>query len=295
MIELRHLRYFVAVAEELNFTRAAERVHIDQTPISRAVRDLEDELGVQLIVRAPRRLRLTPAGTRLLEEVRKLFIRLERTKRVVRQTHSLYRAPLRIGVADGIAQPLLSECLLRWQSIAPEVPLELTEMRARELAAALKHEDLDLGFSFGVPDDDAIDQQPAWRRRVMAMLPCTHELASRSVISLKELLAFPLLSYSEERLPGLFAQMHAIVGKFTEVTTIAGEACTLPGYVTRIAAGAGVGVGDAGHAQALRRSDVVVVPLVEEEHIITYVLHKHQRFGVTEPVQRFLTHVSTLS
>ena len=62
MIELRHLRYFIAVAEELSFSRAAERVHIDQTPLSRAVRDLEDELGVRLFVRKPRRLVLTPAG-----------------------------------------------------------------------------------------------------------------------------------------------------------------------------------------------------------------------------------------
>ncbi|MFA5679924.1 MAG: LysR family transcriptional regulator [Hydrogenophaga sp.] len=295
MIELRHLRYFIAVAEELNFTRAAERVHIDQTPLSRAVRDLEDELGVQLFVRKPRQLLLTPAGARLLEEARKLFIRFERTKRAVRQTHSLYQAPLRIGVADGISQPLLSECFLRWQSVAPEVPLELIEMRARELAAALKHEDLDIGFSFGVPEDDAIAQRPAWRYRLMAMLPCTHELASRSVVSLRELLAFPLLSCSEDRLPGMFAQMRDIVRRHTEQTTVADVAFTAQGYVTRIAAGVGVGLADAGHAQTLHRSDVVVIPLAEEEQIVTYVLHKHQRFGIAGPVQRFLTHVSTLS
>ena len=140
MIELRHLRYFVAVAEELNFTRAAERVHIDQTPLSRAVRDLEDELGVKLFVRAPRRLALTPADARLLEEARKLFIRFERTKRAVRRTSALYQPPLRIGVADGLAQPKLSECLAGWQAMAPAVPLELSEMRAHELAAALCQE-----------------------------------------------------------------------------------------------------------------------------------------------------------
>ncbi len=295
MIDLRHLRYFIAVAEELNFTRAAERVHIDQTPLSRAVRDLEDELGVQLFVRAPRRLRLTPAGARLLEEARELFIRFERAKRAVRQTHTLYQAPLRIGVADGIAQPRLSECFNSWRAVAPEVPLELMEMRARELIGALKSEDVDVGFSFGVPDDEAIAQAPAWRYRLMAMLPRSHELAAQPVIALPELLAFPLLSCSEERLPGLFAQMHVIVGKITERVTIAGEACTLPGYVTRIAASVGVGLGDAGHAQSLRRSDVVVIPLAEEQHITTFVLHKHQRFGQAEPVQRFLTHVSTLS
>lgn len=169
MIELRHLRYFVAVAEELSFVSAAARVHIDQAPLSRAVRDLEDELSVQLLVRAPRRLQLTPAGVRLLEDARKLFIRFERTKRAVRQTHSLYRAPLCIGVADGIAQPKLSECFNRWRDVAPEVPLELVEMRARELTVALRNEEVDIGFSFGVPDDEAIAQT-----QVSAAHTCDH-------------------------------------------------------------------------------------------------------------------------
>jgi DNA-binding transcriptional LysR family regulator len=83
MIELRHLRQFVAVAEELSFRRAAERIHIDQTPLSRTIRDLEDHLGVSLFVRMPRKLRLTPAGARLLKETHKLLLRLERTRRVV--------------------------------------------------------------------------------------------------------------------------------------------------------------------------------------------------------------------
>lgn len=79
-----------ARAGELSFTRAAERVHIDQTPLSRAVRDLEEELGVQLFVRTSRKMLLTPAGARLLEDARSMFIRLERTKRAVRQTDALY-------------------------------------------------------------------------------------------------------------------------------------------------------------------------------------------------------------
>lgn len=294
-MELRHLRYFIAVAEELSFTRAAERVHIDQTPLSRAVRDLEDELGVKLLVRAPRRLRLTPAGDRLLEEARKIFIRVERTKRIVRRTHALYQAPLRIGVADGIAQPMLSDCFIRWKSAAPEIPIELKEMRARELGYALKREELDVGFSFGVPSDEAIAQDPAWHYRLMAVLPCAHELAHLKVLPMSVLLSFPLLACSEERLPGLFGQMQGIVRRYTDQAIIAGAADTAPGYITRIASGVGVGLGDEGHTQTLLRNDVVVLPLAEDERITTYVLHKHQRFGLAEPVQRFLTHVSTLS
>lgn len=295
MIELRHLRYFVVVAEELNFRRAAERVHIDQTPLSRTIRDLEEQLGVQLFVRAPRKLYLTPAGLRLLTEARKVFIRVERTYRVVRETDARFRAPLRIGVADGIAQPKLSQCLVNWRTVAPEISLELTEMRASELADALQREELDAGLSFGVPDHDAIAQQPAWSYPAMALLPLGHELVSRPELSLAELLAFPLLSCHADRLPGLWTQISTIVRRHTATPTITGEARTLSGYFTRIAVGMGVGLADAGHVAALCRSDVVTKPLREDERISTFVLHKRHRFGLPGALQRFVAHAKNLN
>ncbi len=292
MIELRHLRYFIAVAEELNFRRAAERIHIDQTPLSRTIRDLEEQLGVTLFVRTPRRLQLTPAGVKLLDQARKIFIRLERTKRVVRETHALHREPLRIGVDDSLVQPNLATCLAKWQAIAPDIPLELTEMRTTELLAALRSEEVDVGFSFGLPDDDAIAQQPTWTSPIVALLPLTHELAAREVISLAELLSFPAIACHAAYHPGLCRQMEAIMEEHSLRPTIAGEARSLAGYLTRVAAGLGVGVADADHMQALRRTDVVVVPLAEPVHFTTYVLHKHQPNGLPEALQRFLTHAT---
>lgn len=294
MIELRHFRYFIAVAEELNFRRAAERVCIDQTPLSRTIRDLEDQLGVQLFVRAPRKLHLTPAGLRLLQQVRKIFIGIERTYRKVREADARFRAPLRIGVADGIAQPKLAECLIRWREVAPEVPVELTEMRASELADALQREELDAGFSFGLQEDDTISQQPAWSYRAMALLPFGHELALQPMLPITEVLAFPLLSCHAGRLPGLLQQVRTIVRRHTTTPTFAGEACTLNGYFTRIAAGMGVGLADAGHVATLCRSDIVAVPLQEDERITTFVLHKHQRFGLAAALQRFVANAKTL-
>lgn len=294
MIELRHLRHFIAVAEELNFRRAAERIHIDQTPLSRTVRDLEDQLGVQLFVREPRKLRLTPAGLRLLKEAHKVLIRIERAQRAVRETDARFRAPLRIGVADGIAQPKLSQCLVGWRGVVPDIQLELTEMRAPELAEALQREELDAGFSFGLPENDAIAQQPAWNYPAMALLPLGHELAARRELTLAELLAFPLLSCHADRLPGLLKQIRTIVQRHTTTPTFAGEARTLSGYFTRIAAGMGVGVADAGHVSTLHRSGVVSIPLHEEERITTFVLYKHRRFGLPEALQRFVAHTQTL-
>lgn len=294
MIELRHLRYFIAVAEELNFTRAAERIHIDQTPLSRAVRDLEDELGVQLFVRRPRGLMLTPAGTRLQEEVRKLFIRFERTKRAVRQAHAMHQAPLRIGVADGIAQPRLSECLAGWQAIAPAVPLELSEMRARELAAALCQEDVDVGFSFGVPEDARIAQDVAWSYPLIALLPTEHELAREEPLSLAELARFPMIACHASYKPGVRQQIDGLLRQCGCAPLVAGEANTFTGYVTRIAAGLGVGLADSGHAETLRRGDIAILPLADELLLHAYVLHKHQRFGLPEVIERFLTHAKSL-
>lgn len=294
MIELRHLRYFIVVAEELSFTRAAERVHIDQTPLSRAVRDLEDELGVKLFVRAPRRLALTPAGARLLEEARKLFIRFERVKRAVRRTSALYQPPLRIGVADGLAQPKLSECLARWQAMAPAVPLELSEMRAHELAAALCQEEVDVGFSFGVPEDERISQDAAWSYPLIALLPLGHELAQEERLSLSELVRFPMIACHASYKPGVRRQIDGLLRQCGCTPLIAGEAGTFTGYVTRIAAGLGVGLADSGHVEAMRRSDIVALPLVDDLRLHTYVLHKHQRFGLPEVVERFLTHAKSL-
>lgn len=294
MIELRHLRYFIAVAEELNFRRAAERIHIDQTPLSRTIRDLEDQLGVLLFVRMPRKLRLTPAGARLLKEAHKLLIRLERTQRVVRATDTRYRAPLRIGIADGIAQPKLLECFAGWQALAPETPLELLEMCADEMITALRREEIDAGISFGLPEDKAIVQEPAWDYPLLAILPFGHELASLEKVALADLLAFPLISCKVDRQPGLLQQIRAIVQRYGPAPTIAGQASSLAGYVMRIAAGMGVGLADAGHVATLHRSDIVAVPLKEDERIITCVLHKRQRFGLTEELQRFLTHAKKL-
>lgn len=293
-MDLRHLRYFIAVAEELNFRRAAERVHIDQTPLSRTIRDLEERLGVALFFRRPRKLQLTPAGTKLLDHAHKILIRVERTKRVVRETDARHREPLRIGVDDSTALPKLAECLVRWQEFSPDVPLEITEMRTAELLVALRNEEVDAGFSFGLPEDPAVAQQPAWKSPVVGILPPTHELAQREVLSLAELLRFPAIACDASYHPGLCQQMKEILSQFSLSPTPVAEARTLNGYVTRVAAGLGVGVADADHMRTLRRADIVVVRLAEKIHFTTYVLHKPQNGRLPEALQRFLTHATAL-
>lgn len=294
MIELRHLRYFIAVAEELNFRRAAERIHIDQSPLSRTIADLERQLGAVLFVRTPRRLELTPAGVKLLAQSRSMFIRLERIKRIVREADSRYREPLRIGIDESMMQSRLAECFNRWRDVAPDISLHLTELRTAELLAALRSEEVDAGFSFGLPEDEAITEQPAWRSPVVAIVPSTHELAKREKVFLAELLAFPSITCHATHHPGLFRQMRTILQRHSVHPTIVGQARSVSGCLNRVAAGIGVGVADADHMEMLRRTDIAVVPLVEPVHITTYVLHKRRRTSFPTSLQRFLAHATSL-
>jgi len=112
-MELRHLRYFIAVAEELHFARAAERLHIEQSPLSRAIKDLETDLGVQLFEREPRGTRMTWAGQVWLDGVRRVFTALDQAKSNLQAAASGFRGTLRIALSDGLVPQRLAELALR--------------------------------------------------------------------------------------------------------------------------------------------------------------------------------------
>ena len=110
-MELRHLRYFLAVAEELRFARAAEKLHIEQSPLSRAIKELEEELGVALFVRTTRSTRLTHAGTLFLEHVRRVLAALEQARDSVKAAANGFHGQLRVALSDGITPSRLPTLL----------------------------------------------------------------------------------------------------------------------------------------------------------------------------------------
>src|SRR6267142_1307607 len=144
--DLRQLRYFVAVAERLHFGRAAEALHISQPPLSRAIRALEDDLGVPLFHRTRRRVELTPQGARLLEEARRLTGQLERTVHELRAMSTGGHARLRIGFVSLADYGVLPGLLKAYKAARPGVALALREMLSPEQAAALAAGDLDFGL-----------------------------------------------------------------------------------------------------------------------------------------------------
>lgn len=162
------------------------------------------------------------------------------------------------------------------------------------MPSALRAETMDIGFSFGAPQDDAIVQKSAWFTPLVAILSPEHELASREAVSIDDLLSFPAIACTEVHHSGLYMQIKEILQQHNHSPTIAGEARSLIGYLTRVAAGQGVGIADADHMRAIRRDDIVAIPLVEQICITTYLLHKHRPDGLPEILQRFLTHATNL-
>src|SRR5262245_21153562 len=137
-MELRHLRYFVAVAEEQNVTRAAARLHVSQPPLSRQIRDLEEELGVALFTRSARSVRLTEQGRVFLLEARAVLLRVEEAVRAVRATSGGERGELRLGYAPSPTVELLPAALGAFQQAAPKVRVILHDLSSEQLTAGLR-------------------------------------------------------------------------------------------------------------------------------------------------------------
>lgn len=173
-MELRHLRCFLAVAEELHFARAAERLHIDQSPLSRTIKALEDELDARLFVRTTRSTQLTHAGRLLLEHVPRIFTALEQARDSVKSASNGFHGQLRIALSAGATPSRLPALLAQCREEDPEVEVRLFEV---PLAQQLKglHDDLyDAGFSMADDAGDGIVLTPAWEDELMVAVPARH-------------------------------------------------------------------------------------------------------------------------
>ncbi|MEU1201682.1 LysR family transcriptional regulator [Streptomyces sp. NPDC005813] len=191
-MELRQLGYFVTVAEELHFGRAAERLHIVQSAVSQQIRRLERELGAELFDRSPRHVRLTGAGERLLPEARAVLAAADRARAAVAPRHGL-----RIGTSTGLGEHL-DRVLAAFAQLAPGVPVELVSAPARERLAQVTDGRLDAAFVRSPEPAPGLRIVPLWPDPLVAAVPATHPLASRDTLDLGELAALPL-SITERR------------------------------------------------------------------------------------------------
>ncbi|SEO64917.1 LysR family transcriptional regulator [Actinacidiphila rubida] len=202
-MELRQLRYVVAVAEELHFGRAAERLHIVQSAVSQQVRRLERELGTDLFDRSPRHVRLTGAGARFLPEARAVLAAADRARAAVAAFAHADAAVLRLGTSTGLGVHL-DRVLDAFAALAPDVAVDLVSAPARDRLAMVAAGDLDAAFLRGnwtrAPgtgpstgeEADGVEVLPLWPDPLLAVLPARHPLAAAPDVALRDLAALPL-------------------------------------------------------------------------------------------------------
>jgi DNA-binding transcriptional LysR family regulator len=161
-MELRHLRCFLAVSEELHFARAAEKLHIEQSPLSRAIKELEEDLGVQLFARTTRSTRLTRAGQLFLEYVPRVFAALEQACGSVKAIAAGFHGQLRIALSDGITPPRLTALLAQCRQEEPEVDIRLFEVPLSKQIRGLNDDLYDVGFAQSAEVGEGLLAEPAW-------------------------------------------------------------------------------------------------------------------------------------
>src|SRR5919106_3584057 len=186
-IELRLLRYFAVVAEELHVGHAAARLFISQPALSQQIRALEEQVGLALFVRHPRGMELTEAGEALLEEARALLGSSERFEASVDELRRGRTASMQVDLPPGLPQTLLPELLASFRQKEPDARVEVRELTTPEQLAALRDGSLDLGLVREPVDDQGLARRTLLVEPLGVSLPAAHPLADRERLTLREL------------------------------------------------------------------------------------------------------------
>lgn len=203
-MDLRQLKYFVTVAEELSFVRAAQRLHMSQPPLSQQIKALEEELGVELLSRTRREVKLTEAGRVFLAEGRELLEKAQAVAHRTRQAAGGEQAILRVGMATSALFHVLPRLLDRIRARLPGVSMSITDMNSDEQVRSLSVDRIDLGFIHARPDIRGLARCNVVVDTFVVALPANHVLAARADLALRDLQGEPVVAFSRDHAPALF-------------------------------------------------------------------------------------------
>jgi DNA-binding transcriptional LysR family regulator len=295
MFDFRQLRYFVAVAEELSFTRAALRLHLSQPPLSQQIQALEQDLGVVLLERTKRRVALTEPGRVFLDQARGILAKADEARSHVTAAAAGHSGQLRLAYTVSVSfHPALPQALLRYRQLAPNVRLQLSEMYTEPQYAALLAGQIDVGFVRDEPShlQDArnlrltvVDREP-----LLLALPSGHPLAGRSSISLQEVAGDAFVSQPRELASTLYDRLVKLAAKAGFKPTISQQAQQINGLLALVAAGLGLALVPAS-MRAVRLAGVSYVLLEDADAYL--LLAVVSRADDESPVlQQFLSTVA---
>lgn len=269
MFDFRQLRYFVAVAEELSFTKAAIRLHLSQPPLSQQIQSLERDLGVRLLERNKRNVALTEPGRIFLEQARQILTKAEDARSQVLAAAAGYSGQLRLAYTVSVSfHPALPQTLLRYRQIAPNVRLQLTEMYTEPQFAALLAGQIDVGFVRDEPlhaqDARALRMRVIDREPLVLALPSGHALATRNSLRLIEVAEDVFISQPRERAATLYDSLIRLAAKAGFEPLITQHAQQINGLLALVAGGLGLALFPAS-MRAVRLAGVSYVTLEDSD------------------------------
>ncbi|MEC4818205.1 MAG: LysR family transcriptional regulator [Scytonema sp. PMC 1069.18] len=286
-MELRHLRYFIAVAEELHFSKAAERLHIAQPPLSQQIQQLEAELGVQLFHRKTKRqVQLTEAGKVFLQEAYQLLVQLETAVALTQRIGRGQTGQLRIGFTSLVIYDLLPLILQEFHEQFLEVELVLRELTTSQQEQALRDSLIHVGFAHPPLEDETLSYQCIHTQTLVVALPSTHSLAQTENISVRSLQSEPLIMFPRYLAPGLYDRIMSLFQQANFSPHITQEAIQMQTIIGLVSARMGVAITPSS-LQNLQRSGVVYRHLREQVPVIETAVIWQQN-TLTPLVENFL-------
>jgi DNA-binding transcriptional LysR family regulator len=269
MFDFRQLRYFIAVAEELSFTRAAQRLHLSQPPLSQQIQALEQDLGIRLLERDKRNVTLTEPGRLFLEQARQILAMAEDARTRVTEAAAGFSGQLKLAYTVSVSfHPALPQTLLRLGQRAPNIRVWLSEMYTEPQFAAVRSGQIDVGFVRDVPshEDDAralrldiIDREP-----LLLALPSGHRLADRQSLELGEVAGEPFVIQPRELAATLYDRLVQLAAKAGFHPVVRQQAQQLNGLIALVAAGIGLALIPAS-MRVVKLAGVSYVPLVDPD------------------------------
>ncbi len=261
-MELRYLRYFVAVAEELSFTRAAARLNMAQPPLSQQIRKLEARLGVTLLRRTKRRVELTEAGRVFLHQSYQAIQSIEQGVALAQRADRGEIGRLAIGILVYLSYTLIPPILREFRSKYPEVHVELRFITNTLQIAALQSGQVDACFVRPPIDNPDIASKLISREPFVLAMPATHPLASRKAVSIKQLKDDPFIMYARELGPTFYGSLYQFCEKARVSPKVVMEVSQIIAAVGLVGSGIGVALVPQSMNQ-LHFDNVVYRPLVE--------------------------------
>ncbi len=262
MIELRHLRYFITVAEELHFGRAADRLHMAQPPLSQQIRQLEAELGFQLFHRTKRSVQLTEAGQVFLADCQKILRQLDQAVRTGQQASRGELGQLAIGFVSSAAYSVLPPILQTFRATLPQVRLELHELTTDQQLQWMQDGRIDLGFVRPPVEDEQFRLMTIFQEPLVVALPIAHPLVNQPQVSLAALASEAFILFPRPLAPGLYDQIISLCQQAKFSPNVVQEAIQMQTIVSLVAAEIGIAIVPVS-LQNLQRTGVVYKSLLE--------------------------------